>query len=120
MNFDPTKSVTTRDGRPARIICSDSRGTKPLVALLTDLNGCEHVKFLCIDGTYYGLGIELPWDLVNTPERIEREYWVNVYADYISYLYGTKAEADKNALLGRIACVPVKISCVAGEGLEKE
>lgn len=39
--FDPTKPVTTRDGRPARIICTDTKGTNPIVALIMHRNGME-------------------------------------------------------------------------------
>lgn len=32
--FDPTKPVQTRDGRKARIICTDAKGVLPIIALV--------------------------------------------------------------------------------------
>lgn len=33
--FDPTKPVQTRNGRKARILCTDRKNTYPIVALIT-------------------------------------------------------------------------------------
>lgn len=50
--FDPTKPVQTRDGRPARIICTDryeSNGQFPIVALV-NVGAYEQVSYHRTDG----------------------------------------------------------------------
>jgi len=73
--FDPTKPCTTRDGRPARVLCTDMKDHRNagrmtnnvIVALIT--NGpSEHVATYYIDGTYSKSG-KNEKDLVNVPER---------------------------------------------------
>lgn len=67
--FDPTKPVQTRDGRKARILCTDADSARSIVALV-----------LCDDKrerpfSYYPSGSaetfrDLPGDLVNVPEPV--------------------------------------------------
>ena len=71
--FDPTKPVETRDGRKARIICTDRAHEQyPLLALLTASNGVENYASFAADGSFYaGMG-ESESDLVNVePEKVE-------------------------------------------------
>ena len=69
--FDPTKPVQTRDGRPARIICTD-RKTRDLpdhsIVALIYYNGGESAMFFRPDGRSSSVG-EQGSDLVNVPER---------------------------------------------------
>jgi len=37
--FDPSKPVQTRDGLPARIICTDAKCDFPIIGLITIMNG---------------------------------------------------------------------------------
>lgn len=74
--FDPTKPVQTRDGRKARIICSDRAGPSgnyPIVALFGD---SESLETYTADGRSHSEQTNAR-DLVNVPERTER--FVNVY-----------------------------------------
>lgn len=68
--FDPTKPVETRDGRKARIICTDAnQPLGPIVALVTMYDGTEEPLVYHADGTYIKLvGKD---DLVNAPSRAE-------------------------------------------------
>ena len=81
MKLDPTDPVQTRDGRPARIICTDSKWTceghrYPIVALIgEDERMCYH---FCGDGRIK-CGTDHDYDLINIPVERERRYWVNIY-----------------------------------------
>lgn len=67
--FDPTKPVQTRDGKKARIICSDLKGRDcSIVGLYTIKSGKEQVRYYQEDGTAPG-DIFPNLDLVNVPER---------------------------------------------------
>ena len=83
------KPVCTRDGRKARIICFDSNGGRPIVALVTECDDEEEMpyKYHC-DGYYNCQSIPSDNDLMMLPER--KEGWVNVYKERI---YSTKEEA---------------------------
>ena len=61
------------------------------------------------------LGATKIWPNVeNVPEKITR--WVNFYGSLASHAdHETKADADRSARLGRIACVPVTFE--SGEGV---
>mgnify|MGYP001579553724 CR=1 FL=1 len=95
--FDPNKPYQRRDGKFAKIIYTRTDGT--LIVLDSD----EILYSMNKDGSF-SFGKETDCDLVNIPEKIEG--WINMYE--ISYgLHQTKADADKVALHGRIACIKV-------------
>lgn len=87
--FDPALPVTTRDGRPARILAADR---KPLttadpgltiVALIRSPHGGELVKKFYPDGRASSLRDNSPNDLVNVlPETTE---YVNLADAYSSF-----------------------------------
>ena len=67
MAFDLSKPFQTRDGRKARIICTDKKGDYPIVALV-ESNGSEDVLSYTKKGFYYGDNESYnscPLDLVN-------------------------------------------------------
>jgi hypothetical protein len=68
MTFDPTKPVQTRDGRKARIICTDVNNPDfPIVAVLTRRGpGTEGVVSYTAKG-HYRKREPHPSDLINTP-----------------------------------------------------
>jgi hypothetical protein len=108
MTFDPSKPVQTRDGRPARILCTDIKHPNySIAAAYTNQFGVEIISSYTTDGISSGHGSV---DLINVPEK--RTVWVNVYP---SLGYPTKALADKCAATDRIACVP--LTYTVGEGL---
>lgn len=108
--FDPNKPYCRRDGKPARIVCKDKKGSYPYVVLTSHYDtGDEY--------SYYtdSKGVAIPafsssYDLINIPEKIEG--WVNVYPEII---YNSKYLADSSAFKHRIACG--FISFKEGEGL---
>jgi len=69
--FDPTKPVQTRDGRKARIICTDKESVHTIVALIKKSCGTEYAQTYLRDGLCY-LHRESDEDLINIPERKSR------------------------------------------------
>lgn len=78
---NPSRKVVTRDGRNARIICTDRRDiNRPIVALIEEKLGEEEIETIRyytkdgeLDSTGYGSGL----DLFFAPEK--HEGWVNIY-----------------------------------------
>jgi len=111
--FDPTKPVRTRDGRAARILCTDFKNDDgPIIAAITfALDGKERVFSYHSNGRYYTYASNS--DLVNIPEKHVR--WVNVF-HCGGYLCATKEIADSlDVEKSRIACVRIEFE--EGEGL---
>lgn len=75
---NPNKKVITRDGKPVRIICTDKRGDRPVVALvLASDNKTEITFFYKSDGFFYTNMVNNRDDLMFATEK--KEGWVNVY-----------------------------------------
>ena len=93
---NPSRKVITRDGRKARIICTDAKNNYPIVALIEAPNGRERQP--CgynEDGTYVA-GEELSCDLFFASEK--HEGWVNVYKEDKSYNVGNLFSSKEDAL----------------------
>ena len=99
---NPSRKVVTRDGRKARIICTDAMGDYPLIALVEAHDGtAEQANSFTSKGSYY-TSITSDNDLFFAPEK--HEGWINIYRSdsngyYIrqSKLYNSKEEADEVA-----------------------
>ena len=107
------RKVITRDGRNARIICTDAKNNYPIVALIETPNGKERQP--CgykEDGTYI-LGEHNPCDLFFAPEK--HEGWLNIYRSKSGFYlrgnpYKSKEEAEKVAKANyKTFCATVKI-----------
>lgn len=115
--LDFTKLIKTRDGRDVRILCTDAQlyDGRTIVAVI---NGS--IAMLFPDGQGYPRSmvprIELPYDLVNVPEK--RKVWLNLYELGSAFCYPSKDIADEQAGKDRIACVEVEYT--EGEGLDHE
>ena len=98
--FDPTKPVQTRDGRKARILATDLCGKngETIAAAIhrVDFQGCEILSAFFDDGSS-SRGPRSD-DLVNVPERVTK--WCNIYGPRY---YGSRIDADKCAITGRVA-----------------
>jgi hypothetical protein len=108
--FDPTKPVQTRDGRKARIICTNrtERLGYPIVALIFEQNDIERIETFSVKGETLQ-GCPHSNDLVNVP--IKKSGWINVYADGTSYgVHATQNVADILVADGtkRVACIPIE------------
>ena len=77
---NPSRKVVTRDGRNARIICTDRRDLNfPIIALIENISGggekaCSYTK----DGRHYTDCPDI-FDLFFAPEK--HEGWINIYRD---------------------------------------
>lgn len=114
--FDPTKPVKTRDGRPARIICTDARNrVYPVIALVVT-DGNERPEMFTHRGKFYeGLAGNDPKDLINIP--VKREGWINIFPNLTfppnvvactSHAFDSEKEADDHATGDRVACIRIE------------
>lgn len=111
--IDWTKPVRTKDGRAVRILCTDGPGDYPVVGFV---DGKTTPGTWTIYG-YRNANAVHDTDLENAPQRIQREYWVNVYKDDEACIpmHQTLEEANRCAEYDRIACVKITIDCEEGE-----
>ena len=73
---NPSQKVMTRDGRKARIVCTDMKNEQPLLALITEGNR-EDIRFYSQNGVWCNDYPNHKLDLVFAP--IKREGWINIY-----------------------------------------
>lgn len=83
----PKRNVVTRDGCPARVICTDRAGmsTKPVVALIKLPNGDEKIKSFWADGVETA-GCDGKDDLFFTPNK--HTDYINLYHNNNGYYLG--------------------------------
>lgn len=106
--------VVTRDGRSARIICTDLKnGIYSVIALIPNEYEGEDFETYTINGKYHCGGFEDCRDLFMAPTK--RQGWVNIYKDSVGdtrgcFVYGTQQQAREHAriALGYIATIPVE------------
>ena len=85
--INPSKKVVTREGKPARIICTDAKFEKyPLVALITKKDGQEFIAIFDTLGKYHCKHYSY-LDLFFASEK--HEGWINLYKSGISWSLGT-------------------------------
>ena len=108
---DPSKEVITRDGRAAKIHCTNySSSNFPIVAEIEDRKFSE---IFTIDGCYNGDTQESRNDLFFASGE-HREGWVNIYRDlkinelYCRYIFPSEEEAKRNATSDNIATVKIE------------
>ena len=101
---NPSRKVVIRDGRNARIICTDRRDLNfPIIALIENISGggekaCSYTK----DGRHYTDCSDI-FDLFFASEN--HEWWVNLYkwankdcAYYIGSMYNSKEGAENSII----------------------
>lgn len=96
---NPSRKVVTRDGREARIICTDMKSTTyPVVALIEVGSGYEQLFTFSKNGEY-AVNESSRSDLFFAPEK--HEGWVNLYkildkdcSYYMGSIFNSKAEAE--------------------------
>lgn len=96
---NPSRKVVTRDGREARIICTDMNyKNHPIVALIAHYNDTENVYTYTKDGEWDNYE-STTYDLFFAPEK--HEGWINIYRDsdngrvYTGRSYDSKEDAEK-------------------------
>lgn len=104
---NPDRKIVTRDGRAARVLCTDRiSDTWPVVALVRDEEG-EAVRTFHENGECYLIDESPdPCDLFFAPEK--KEGWVNLFKINSTIttgeVYNTKEEA-KSAVVGSLGYI---------------
>ena len=110
-----SSKVVTRDGKKARIICTDKKGvdsTFPIVALV-DFGDREDICQYTENGYFIYDGRESKNDLFFTPEK--HEGWINLYKneDGISWIspnyFTSKKEAEEEGKTYTCSVTTIKI-----------
>ena len=103
---NPNRKVVTRNGRSARIICTDAKGNYPIVALIEE-GGYDNALSYTKDGKLY-VGETNDYDLFFAPEK--HEGWVNVYRDFDDVMCGSVFATEEDAKCkAKTAIATVKI-----------
>lgn len=101
-----TETYTTRDGRPARVLCLDAKGLWPVVALVEDVAA----RFTLDGQNKY----ETNYDLIPAPKAHKVVLWVNVFADGLHEAHRNKQAADYWSRK-RIACIRMEATAQEGQ-----
>lgn len=131
MAFDPKwpHGHVTRDGRKARIICTDAKLVRvgkpcPIAFLVADPDnghGCDGSDEKPYPATIDGTVPNFPGtDLLNAPapkRKVRVRLFVNVYGNPVPYSYASREAADYAADDDRIACIEIDREVEEGEGL---
>lgn len=75
---NPNRRIVIRDGRAAKILCTDRNDERSIVALVTTPDSKEQVCCYFPNGKYYKAHDDCR-DLIFAPEN--KEGWVNVFLD---------------------------------------
>ena len=99
---NPSRKVVTKDGRNVRIICTDEKGLKPILALVTRYSSVIEDIYSYTKNGELSEGNSTKSSLFFAPEK--KEGWVNIYRDphanitYTEdYIFKTEKEAKENA-----------------------
>ena len=106
---NPSRRVVTKDGRNARIICTDVKNRYPIAAAVEESEcGCsEGVHTYTKDGRFFDNRPTVS-DLFFAPEK--HEGWVNVYRDFDDMMCGSVFATEEDAKCkAKIAIATVKI-----------
>ena len=103
---NPSKKVVTKEGKKVRIICTDARGSYPVVALIEE-SYYDNALSYTEDGKLYN-GESNVYDLFFAPEK--HEGWVNVYRDFDGMMCGSVFATEEDAKCNtKTAIATVKI-----------
>ena len=110
---NPSRKVVTRDGRNARILCTNVKSTLPIVAVITDKYRGEFSADYDSIGKYLGFKNDSCADLFFTSEK--HEGWINVYRNsdsghtYAGAVYDSKEDAEKRKVIDENYVTTIKI-----------
>lgn len=106
---NPSREVVTKDGRNARIVCTDKKGVNPIVALVTKYDSVTEEAFTYTkNGEFFG-GITTKYDLFFAPEK--HEGWVNVCKSQMyrcGLIHNSEEEARRSRGWDAIATVKIE------------
>ena len=110
---NPSRKVVTRDGRRARIICTDMNyENHPIVAIIANDNDTEYVYTYTKYGEWDNYG-STTYDLFFAPET--HEGCINVYRHsdgghaYAGAVYDSKEDAEKRKVIDENYVTTIKI-----------
>ena len=107
---NPSQKVMTRDGRKARIVCTDMKNEQPILALITEGNR-EDIYFYSQNGVWCNDFPNHKLDLVFAPAK--KKGWINIFRCktelYIGDVFETKEEAEKMGKLSKNYITTIKI-----------
>ena len=110
---NPSRKIVTREGKPARIVCTDAKFEKyQVLALITKKDGQEMLATLETSGKFRS-GYNSHLELFFAPEK--HEGWLNIYRSESGFYlegnpYKSKKEADEVAKANyKTFCTTVKI-----------
>ena len=104
---NPSRKIVTREGKTIkRILCTDARGSYPVVALIEE-SYYDNALSYTNDGKLYN-GETNVYDLFFAPEK--HEGWVNVYRDFDGMMCGSVFATEEDAKCNaKTAIATVKI-----------
>src|SRR4051812_16958173 len=117
--LDFSKPVTTRDGRA--VVIYTTAGANELYPIVGEIyrSGNDTVlKEWTREGRPIGYSLDSYYDLIQAPERIQREYWTNIYRK-CAWLHDSLELASDLRVDGCLATVRVTIDTYVGAGLEE-
>ena len=107
---NPSQKIMTRDGRKARIVCTDMKNKQPVLALITEGNR-EDIHFYSQNGVWCNDFPNHKLDLVFAPAK--KKGWINIFRCktelYIGDVFETKEEAEKMGKLSKNYITTIKI-----------
>ena len=107
---NPSQKVMTRDGKKARIVCTDMKNKQPILALITEGNR-EDIHFYYQNGVWCNDFPNHKLDLVFAPDK--KKGWINIFRCktdlYIGDVFETKEEAEKMGKLSKNYITTIKI-----------
>ena len=95
---NPSRKIVTRDGRNARIVCTNKKGFNPILALVTKHDSIAEDIYLYTKNGELSEGNSTKSNLFFAPEK--KEGWVNLYKNFEGFIvpsriYQTKEDAEK-------------------------
>ena len=107
---NPSQKIMTRDGRKARILCTDMKNKQPVLALVTEEDR-EDIHFYYQNGVWCNEFPNHKLDLVFAP--VKKEGWINIFRCktdlYIGDVFETKEAAEKMGKLSKNYITTIKI-----------
>ena len=106
---NPSRKIVTRDGRNARIVCTDKKGANPILALVTQHDSITEDIYLYTKNGELSEGNSTKSNLFFAPEK--HEGWVNVYRIgglSCGRVFDSEEKARKGADDGTIATVKIE------------
>ena len=107
---NPSRKVMTRDGRKARILCTDMKNKQPVLALVTE-GDREDIHFYYQNGVWCNDFPNHKLDLVFVSAK--KKGWINIFRYktdlYTGDIFETKEKAEKMGKLSKNYITTIKI-----------